>query len=325
VTFVVVVLVVVVLTRGSGKRASVTSRAPTTTAGRAPGTSTVAPQRVLVAASPVGLPAARSRPAVVAGGGSLLILGGLIGGTPGTSTAGVLRFDPGAGTVTPGGTLAVATHDAAAVTIAAGVLVFGGGEATTIDTVQVYGSSASRVVGHLPRPRSDVVATAVGGHAYVLGGFDGSAAQADVLRTDDGATFTVVAALPVPVRYPGIVAVGPIIYLLGGVSGGRAVDDIQAVDVTTGSARVVSHMAAPVSDAMAFMLGGSVFLAGGLFGGVPRSAIERIDLATGAATPAGALPSPVADAGVGQVGDTAYLIGGEGPGRLSSIFVVSPG
>ncbi|MFI5040236.1 MAG: hypothetical protein ACHQNA_00050 [Acidimicrobiales bacterium] len=326
----VVVLLVVLVTRGSGRKKPAASPAPTTAAGQAagtvlaPATTASPPQQVHVAAAPAGLPAARSRPAVVAEQGSLLILGGLVGGTPGTSTATVLRFDPGAATVTPAGTLAVATHDAAATSAPAGTLVFGGGEATTIDTVQAYTAGGTHVVGHLPRPRSDVVAANVDGHAYVLAGFDGTTGQADVLRTDDGVTFTVVARLPVPVRYPGIVTVGSVIYLLGGVVGGRSVDDIQAVDVAAGSARVVAHLPTPVSDAMAFTLRGSVFLAGGLTGGTPRAAIERVDLATGTETPAGALPAPVADAGVGQVGDTAYLIGGEGPGRLSSILAVSP-
>src|SRR5665213_2855555 len=131
--------VLVIVTRGLGTRSpshsgaatGTTATADQTSSGAQPATTVTQQVRVVVAAS---LPAPRSRPAIVTDGGSLLILGGLVGGTPGTSTSSVLRFDPAADAVAPAGNLAVVTHDAAAASTAGGTLVFGGGEATTIDT-----------------------------------------------------------------------------------------------------------------------------------------------------------------------------------------------
>ena len=210
------------------------------------------------------------------------------------------------------------------------MFVFGGGSATTVDVVQAFGPTGTRVTGHLPRPRSDVVSAVVGGHAYVLGGFDGSRPTPEVLVTDNGVTFHLAATLPVPVRYPAVAAIGSVIYLVGGQSvigaagSGPPVTDIQAVDVATGTATVISHLPGALTEAAAFVVRGAIFIAGGVRGGITQGGVYRLDPATGALTPVGTLPEPRADAGVGQIGDSAFLVGGEGPARLASVVELRP-
>jgi len=267
-----------------------------------------------------GLPTPMSRAQAVADGATLLVLGGLVGGK---SSAGVQRFDPASGAVSAAGRLAVATHDTASVISGTNALLFGGGEATTIDTVQTFGAKGSQVVGHLPQPRSDLVAASIGGRSYVLGGFDGKTETPDVLMTTDGVSFHVVTRLPTPVRYAGVGVVGSTIYLVGGEHQGAQTSQIQAVDVAAGTARVVSNLPVPLSHESVFVLGGAMFFAGGRSGTTTRTQVDVLDPGTGALTRAGLLPRPTADAALGQIGDDVYLFGGESPAPLASIIHVS--
>src|SRR5437870_1415944 len=91
---------------------------------------------VLQASTGASLPAPVSRAVVVADGDQLVVLGGLTAGS--SSAAGVYRVDPSTGVVRHLGELAVATHDAAGARIGREWLVFGGGEAKTIATVQSF-------------------------------------------------------------------------------------------------------------------------------------------------------------------------------------------
>jgi hypothetical protein len=337
----VVVVVILVIVTGNGSTHHAPKAASSSTSTPAPGapgaqpatsvaTTQPPPAAFTIAHLPAVLPQAVSRASVIVTNGQLLVLGGLHGRPTGTSTTQVLTVDPTTGTAVVDAPLAVATHDAAATTVGGSVYVFGGGEATTVDVVQQWRTSGSHVVGHLPRARSDVVAVSVAGHAYVLGGFDGVHPTPDVLETDDGITFHVAATLPVAVRYPAVAVVGSTIYLVGGqaVSGaggnGPPVTDVQAVDVATGSASVVSQLPGSVTEASAFVVRGAIFLAGGVRGGIVQRGVFRLDPASGALTPVASLPEARADAGVGQIADTTYLIGGEGPSRLSSVVSLQP-
>jgi hypothetical protein len=334
---IVIIVVVAVMTSGGGTHHAATSGPHTTSSltggppsSAAAPTTIAAPAAFTVAHLPAVLPQAVSRASVIAQGGQLVVLGGLHGRSPGTSTSQVLTIDPTSGAAVVDAPLAVATHDAAATTIGGAIVVFGGGEGTTIDTVQQWRPSGSRVIGHLPHARSDVVAATVDGHAYVLGGFDGAGPSADVLETDDGISFHVAATLPVPVRYPAIAVVGSTIYLLGGqsVSGtagnGPTVSDIQAVDLATGSATVVGQLPGALTEASAFVVRGAIFVAGGVRGGIVQRGVFRLDPTSGSLTPVATLPEARADAAVAQIGDTTYLVGGEGPGRLPSVVALTP-
>ena len=320
---------------GGGGNSPVTTRSPSamptagspTPAPSSPAPSTPAPSLTALGAPPSlsittlpqGLPDALSRSQVQPDGQSLLILGGLSGAS---SVASVLRFSPASATVSSAGSLPVATHDAASAPYPGGTLVFGGGEATTIDTVQRYGAGGAAVVGRLPQPRSDLVAASIGGVIYVLGGYDGTTDQAGVLSTTDGKTFKVVAQLPLPVRYAGVGVVGTTIYLVGGTHNGAQTTDIQAVNVAAGTATVVSHLPVAISEEDVFVLGGAMFMAGGKAGATYRDQVDVLNPLTGALTRAGVLPEATADAGIGQIGNDVYLFGGESPARLKSIVQI---
>src|SRR5579871_3857375 len=322
-----------VATRGGGSPHPARTAGTTGTSIAASTTALVAttapvPSALAVAHLPAPLPQAVSRASVVVENGRLVLLGGLHGPSPGTSTSQVLTIDPTSGAAQVAAPLSEATHDAAAVTFGSSAFVFGGGAGTTIASVQQWSGTGSRVVSHLPQARSDVTAVVVDGHGYVIGGFDGARPAADVLETDDAVTFHVAATLPVPVRYPAVAVLGSKIYVIGGQSvagpggNGPPVADVQMVDVSNGSAAVVAQLPGAVTEAAGFVLRGAVFIAGGVRGGIVQRGVFRVDVGTGGLTAVATLPEPRADAAVATVGSTAYLLGGESPGRLSSIVTL---
>ena len=269
-----------------------------------------------------------SREVVVTGStpGTLLVVGGLTSGS--ASTASVVSMAVPAGTGTPAGTLSTPTHDAAAAVVGGHLLVFGGGNQTTVATVQelalpaLGATSTATVVGQLPQPRSDAAAVTIGKTAYVVGGYDGTHADAQVLATRDGASYRVVGTLPVPVRYPAAAALGTSVYLFGGQAvggGGGAVSAIQRVDTATGRMTVVGHLPQPLFGASAVQLGGSIYVAGGSNGSADAGTIYAFDPAHGRLLVAGQLMTPIANAAVAAVGNTAWLVGGEAGGTPTAI------
>ena len=315
----VIAVAVIAITRPRGHHRTTATRPPASPATTA--TTATAPAHLSARVLVSKLPATLSRSAVVVEDGSVVILGGL---TSSGSTARVLRFDPASGAVTVAGDLGVAVHDAAAALLSGDAFVFGGGgERSTVATVQRFSGSASRTAGRLPQPRSDLVAVNAGGHAIVLGGFDGTNATPDVLETDDGATYRVLTQLPVSVRYPAVAVAGSTVYLFGGQRGTSQTSSIQAIDVASGTARIVGQLPQPLSEATAWVQSGGIYIAGGRHGSAVTADMLRFDPATGQITAAGTLPAPEADAPVGVVGDRAYLFGGEGAGRLATIVEVS--
>ncbi len=269
------------------------------------------------------LPAGISREAVLPQGRDLLIAGGL---TPqATSTDAVTRLDPATGQTSRAGRLASATHDAAAAMVGGRVMVFGGGEQTSVAAVQaIRPDGVTTVTGQLPGPRSDLSAVTVGGTVYLLGGYDGAAYDASVLATTDGRRFRTVARLPEPVRYPAVADLGGQIWVFGGQARGGITSVIQRVDPASGQATVAGHLPRPMTGASAFTLDGTLYIAGGQ--------VAATALATGTASPAtvlttsnavlsfdprrhtvttaGRLPVPVANAGVAVLSGTAFLVGG---------------
>ena len=178
------------------------------------------------------------------------------------------------------------------------------------------------MAGSLPRARADLAATTSGGRAYLVGGYDGSSPSTDVLATSDARRFTSVARLAAGVRYPAVAQLGSTIYVFGGEQNGVATDRIQAVDVSSGSARVVGRLPKPVAHASAFVLGGRVFVAGGRSGSAFSDRIWRFLPSSGQVQKAGVLPVAVADAGTAVVGGAAYLVGGAGPKALDTVVKV---
>lgn len=143
-----------------------------------------------------------SREVVTAGSpGQLVVLGGLSASD--TSTNAVYAVSTATGTARRIGALPVAVHDAAVAVSGQRALVFGGGSAASVGTVQSFplaGSGAAADIGNLPAPRSDAEAATIGATMYIVGGFDGTRPDASVEETTDGRTYRTIATLPVPVR-----------------------------------------------------------------------------------------------------------------------------
>lgn len=300
--------------------ASSTTAAPGSTATAADTTTTAAtraPAALVVSQASWQLPEPLSREVALAEPGGLVLLGGL--NRAKQSTAGVVRIDPGSGTARRVGTLAAAVHDAAGVMLGGVPFVFGGGEATTVPTIQTFRGGVGAVVGRLPQSRSDLSAVTADGKAWVLGGFDGTNGLADVLTSTDGVHFTVAGKLADTVRYAAVAAVGGTVWIVGGEHNGAQLDIVQAYDTRTGTTRVAGRLPHPLAHAAAFVLGEQVYIAGGRQGSTTVDQVLRLDPRTEAVTDAGRLPAPVADAAAVTIADTAWLLGGERPNPVATV------
>ncbi|HET7530835.1 MAG TPA: hypothetical protein VFJ98_07745 [Mycobacteriales bacterium] len=272
------------------------------------------------------LPAPRSREVALPVGSGLVVAGGLSSAQ--VSTAAVWRLDPSTGRVQARGRLAEPVHDATGAAVGGRSYVIAGGNTSTVgDVQQLRPGMAARVVGSLPRPRSDLVSAVDGDAVYVLGGFDGVTALPQVLRTTDGRRFATVARLRVTVRYPAVAALGDRLLVFGGEHNGAVVDDVQEVDLRSGDTRVVGRLPRPLAHESAFVLDGVVWLVGGRSGEVLQSRIWRWDDRRRRAVAGGTLPYAVADAASAVTGSTAYLLGGETPGQTARVvrLTASPG
>jgi outer membrane protein assembly factor BamB len=288
---------------------------------------------------PWKLAAPLSREVAAAGpGGRLVVLGGLT--ASGASASRVFAINTRNGAARRIGSLASPLHDAGGTSLGGQELIFGGGAATSVATVQRFTTGRAATVGALPAVRSDLAAVTIGATAYVVGGYNGTKPDSGVLATTDGKSFRTVAALRVPVRYPAVAAIGSKIYVFGGdgmtgAQAGEPVDTIQVVDPAAHSVSVVGHLPEPLAGAAAVTIGGQVFLAGGdssvrqqrtpgagstQFGSVPAgpgftvSTIWAFDPASNRLLPAGNLQVPVSHAGVAVIGSTAWIAGGESRG-----------
>ena len=211
-----------------------------------------------------------SREVVTAGSpGQLMVLGGLSASD--TSTNGVYAVSTATGAVRRIGALPVAIHDAAVAVSGQRALVFGGGSAASVSTVQSFplaGGGTGTDVGNLPAPRSDAQAATIGATTYIVGGFDGSKPDASVVATTNGQAYRTIATLPVPVRYAAVAALGGRIYAFGGeaITGphaGTPVSVIQVVDPARRTASIVGHLPEALAGAAAVAVDGELFITSG--------------------------------------------------------------
>ena len=182
---------------------------------------------------------------------------------------------------------------------------------TVASTQEIVPGGASRLVGQLPRPASDLSAFTVGPRAYVVGGYDGSEALGDVLVTKDGSKFSRVATLPVPVRYTAVVELRGMLYAFGGEqTDGSDSRTIQAVDLGSGRVRVIGKLPTTLAHASAVVLGGGIFVLGGREDGSAGRDILAFDPATGATSSGGRLPLPLTNSAAAAFANSGYLVGG---------------
>ncbi len=306
---------------------------PRSTNSAAPAPAALA-RSVTAAVAGFRLPATLSRAVAFAvPGGRMLVAAGLHDGE--RSTGAVLDIDPQGSTVLVAGRLPTAVHDAAGATLASAPTVFGGGAASEVGAIQQVDATGrtARGVGALPVPTSDAVAVSTERGVVLAGGYDGTRTLAQVLLLSAPGSVRTLSPLPVPVRYPAIAAVGPgndqRVLLFGGESGGVATDAVQEIDPGSGAARVVGHLPARRTQAMAVALGGTIFIAGGAAAGTSGaqvfSDVLRYDPRAHSFSPAGTLPYATSDAAVAVVGQRAYLVGGETPARTDKTIVLTPG
>jgi Kelch motif len=291
----------------------------TTTAGTRP----TAPSRLVAAYSRARLPIPLHGLAVTRSLQGLVAIGGA--DRSDVSQDSVYLLSPAGDSVKSAGSLTQPLHDAAAASVNRQTMVFGGGNTSTLNAVQVLtpGGKATQV-GHLPAALSDLSAVHVGAAAYLIGGFDGMRPNGSVLQTTDGRAFTRVARLPTAVRYAAVAALPDKIYVFGGELGsGQDTDEIQEYDIATERSVVAGHLPAPVSHASAITLDGTIFLLGGRVGGSGTDRIYRFDPTSNLVTPAGRLPQPVYDGAAGALDNRAYLIGGIGRSGTSLASVIA--
>src|SRR5581483_7792723 len=133
-------------------------------------------------------------------------------------------------------------------------------------------------------------AAAIGGTAYVAGGYTGTKLATAVLAFRGGAP-TVAARLPVGLRYAGVAALDGVLYVAGGVTPNGDSDAVYAFDPATRSVRRVGTLPDPVAHAPLIALGGALYL----IGGDHNADVLRL-APGGAVTVAGRLPSPLVNA-----------------------------
>jgi influenza virus NS1A-binding protein len=215
--------------------------------------------------------------------------------------------------------MATAVHDASGAVIGSNYLVFGGGAATEVASVQQFGFSNSdhmtgSVIGNLPAKRADAASATVNGQVYLVGGFDGKQWLPDVVSTADGKTFATQAQLNPAVRYPAVTVLNGKLYVIGGELSPKQADatTIQQIDLQSFAVSNLSPLPVGLSHAAAATLNDTIYVFGGRAGGHAIDTISVLNPTTGQLQAVGHLPAPRSDMGVTVVGQTVYLLGGEG-------------
>ncbi|HEY3960646.1 MAG TPA: hypothetical protein VGL68_09060 [Solirubrobacteraceae bacterium] len=257
--------------------------------------------------------------------GRVVLLGGLDSSDVSTSTVTVLT----AGTAVSGGHLFQAQHDAQGANLDGDVYVFGGGQFSSYDHILRYEPGDERVslVGRLPHPASDLAVTAIGGTAYIVGGYDGKRALDTILSWHPGGSPALVGRLPERLRYAAVAAVDAKVIILGGSTEKGSSRAILSFDPTTGLVKQVGSLPSPLTHASAASLNGAVYLIGGRgsASGSQTTSILAVDPRDGRVRRAGTLARPLSDAAVAVVNGQIVLAGGQSTsGTQSAIIELTP-
>ena len=186
-------------------------------------------------------------------------------------------------------------------------------------------TGAARAAGRLDEPLSDLGATSIGGHTYLVGGYTGSRYATAVLRLGTGTATTTVARLPVGLRYAGIAGLDGKIYVAGGLTPSGESRAVYVIDPAAGTVRLIGRLPAPVTHAPLVVLGGALYLIGGRSAsGAPLARILRIDPSSGVASRAGILPGPLADESAVVVGGRAIVLGGDRRAASAAVLELTP-
>ena len=253
--------------------------------------------------------------ASAAGASSVVLIGGLTAAD--TSTGDIIRVDRARARRV--GSLRTALHDTAAVTLPGGVFLFGGGDGVGqhAEILRVDpASGGTSVAGRLPAPSSDQAAAAIGGTAYVVGGYTGTQWLDTIVAWKPGSPARVVAHLPSPLRYAAVTAVGGRLVIAGGSRPDGSATDAVLVYTPGGRVVVLTRLASPVTHAAAAPLGGTAYVLGGRGAttGTPRATIVAIYVARRTSHAVGRLPEPLSDLAAVGLGDRIVVAGGRARG-----------
>ena len=169
------------------------------------------------------------------------------------------------------------------------------------------------MAGRLPTASSDSGAAAVGGTAYVVGGYTGTRWLDTIVAWKPGGAARVVAHLPSPVRYAAVTAVGGTVVIAGGsLPAGTASAAVLGFDPASGSVRRLGTLPAPTTHAAAAAIGGLAYVIGGRGATVGTSTdrIVSVDPAGRKVRAAGTLNVARSDLAAIGLGGRILLAGG---------------
>jgi DNA-binding CsgD family transcriptional regulator len=172
------------------------------------------------------LPDPRTRAAAVAFENKVLVIGGLVEGTP---TAGTASLDPATGEWTPLAPKPTAVSEILAAVVGGLVYVPGGRLASgePVAGLEIYSPRLDRweTGPDLPTPVSAYALTAHEGKLYLFGGDGGNGLSDRAFSFDpDSGLWTELTPLPAALGDAGAAAVGGRIYVIGGFDGETAAD-----------------------------------------------------------------------------------------------------
>ena len=275
------------------------------------------PTQLSVVASAT-LPAPIERSSVVATKNGLMNLGGL--DSSGNSTSNTYSIDITTNKKSqkvsinfgPSSNLQVPTHDAAAAYLGDAAYLFGGGQSSTVGTVERVQAGTATVTGSLPDPRSDLSLVQTPSTAYIVGGYNGNVLDPNVLSTSNGSTFNTIGQIVYPVRYGAAALYENTMYVFGGESGGALTTNIQAIDLSTGQSEIVGQLPVALQGASAAVLNGQIYVIGGANqSGSMTSTIYQFDPSTAMVSIAGSLPTPIGYSGSSVYQNHIVIVGGE--------------
>lgn len=286
-----------------------------------------------------------SRMAVFPNGNNLTIVGGLT--SSGTSASGVYGLNTSNGNLSLSSSLSTGVHDAASAVVNGKMVIFGGGQSSSVNTAQTISvTSGTTNVSKMPQLRSDATAATIGNTTYIIGGYNGNNADPQVLTTTNGKTFSNFGSLPFPVRYAAAAALNGKIYVFGGlgVSGStynQPVNEVQIINPANHTISLASwKLPMPLEGATAVVLKNEMFLVGGQSNRVQNiqlgvgttqvkgisttntktsNSIYAVNTQSGQFLLAGHLQVPVSNAGIAVIGSTGWLVGGESNGQVVGV------
>jgi YVTN family beta-propeller protein len=225
-----------------------------------------------------------------------------------------------------------AFHDSALVRIGKLAYTFGGGNGVA-QLDQIFRidprDGASERISTLPAPSSDQEAAAVGGTAYIVGGYTGTHWLDTIVAWRPGTHAHVVAHLPQPVRYAAVTAAdGRVVIAGGSLVSGTASTAVYAFDPGTRRVARIGRLPAPTTHAAAAAIGDIAYVIGGRGAVVdtPTDRIVAVDVAHRRVRAAGTLATPLSDLAAVPSGNGILLAGGRSAtGTVASLTELVPG